>query len=223
MKESLYDILGVTPDATAAAITKAYRARARETHPDKSGDDVQFKRVAHAHDVLGNSKKREEYDATGRDEFEVESYVEKHVELVLGLFSQAVDAQSQSNVLDEEQNPFVIVRGELEHMLAEGEAAATEGRKRAARLKQLQKKVSKRRKKLKPFRSIIDGSVEQVERRVAEVEADLEVGRAALAFLSSAKWDDLFVLHREVATTHRLAHDPRYTVTERTATTGGAI
>ena len=69
--------------------------------------------------------------------------------------------------------------------------------------------MAKRRKKLKPFRSIIDSSVEQVERRVAEVEADLEVGRAALAFLNSAKWDDLFVLHREVAATHRLAHDPR--------------
>jgi len=51
----LYDVLGVTPDATAAEIKKAYYKRAMETHPDKCGDDpkakAKFQAVGEAYQV----------------------------------------------------------------------------------------------------------------------------------------------------------------------------
>ena len=63
-----YATLGVSRDAGADEIKKAYRRLARTLHPDVStGADAEerFKEVSHAYDVLGNAGKRAAYDAGG--------------------------------------------------------------------------------------------------------------------------------------------------------------
>lgn len=44
-----WDVLGVTPDATPAAIETAYRAKVFEHHPDKGGDAEKFREVNDAY------------------------------------------------------------------------------------------------------------------------------------------------------------------------------
>lgn len=62
-----YDILGVSPNASADEIKRAYKAKARVSHPDKGGDAEVFKSLSEAYEVLGDSEKREKYDAIGDD------------------------------------------------------------------------------------------------------------------------------------------------------------
>lgn len=63
----LYEVLGVSRDATEAEIKKAYRARARTAHPDAGGDEEEFKQVQHAYRVLRDTQSRARYDRFGDD------------------------------------------------------------------------------------------------------------------------------------------------------------
>ena len=60
-----YDVLGVSADAGAEEIKRAYRQLARRYHPDISGDDrgVAFLEVARAYDVLSDPSRRRSYDS----------------------------------------------------------------------------------------------------------------------------------------------------------------
>jgi molecular chaperone DnaJ len=65
-EKDFYAILGVPKDADAKTIKKTYRNLARELHPDKTRGDKKredrFKEVSEAYDILGDDKKRAEYD-----------------------------------------------------------------------------------------------------------------------------------------------------------------
>ena len=60
-----YEVLGVSPDAGAAEIKRAYRQLARRYHPDISGDDrgAAFLEVSRAYQVLTDPDRRRSYDA----------------------------------------------------------------------------------------------------------------------------------------------------------------
>ncbi|AMD18920.1 HBR019Wp [Eremothecium sinecaudum] len=72
MPHDLYEILGVTRDATAQEIKKSYRQLALKYHPDKIADDLlreaseaTFKEVSAAYEILSDEQKRAEYDEFG--------------------------------------------------------------------------------------------------------------------------------------------------------------
>ncbi|KAJ2740970.1 Type I HSP40 co-chaperone, partial [Coemansia sp. BCRC 34490] len=64
----LYDILGVSPEASDADIKKAYRKMALKYHPDKNPDaGEEFKEISHAYEILSDGEKREVYDRFGEE------------------------------------------------------------------------------------------------------------------------------------------------------------
>ncbi len=66
MSKDYYKILGVEKNATQDEIKKAFRKKAHKYHPDKAGgDEEKFKEVNEAYQVLGDEKKRAQYDQFG--------------------------------------------------------------------------------------------------------------------------------------------------------------
>ena len=64
-----YEILGVSKNATADEIKKAYRTLAFKYHPDRNQGNAaaeeKFKQISAAYDVLGDESKRRQYDMGG--------------------------------------------------------------------------------------------------------------------------------------------------------------
>jgi len=65
MAEDYYKILEIDKKADAETIKKAYRKKAMATHPDKGGDENDFKKAAEAYEILSDPEKRKRYDQFG--------------------------------------------------------------------------------------------------------------------------------------------------------------
>ncbi|MHC4957649.1 MAG: DnaJ C-terminal domain-containing protein [Planctomycetota bacterium] len=108
--KDLYEILGVSKQASADEIKKAYRKLALKYHPDKNPDDKQaeerFKETAMAYEILSDAGKRAEYDQRGerayrsahRDQFQygdfsVEDILGRHPDFFESLFGRQFHAR----------------------------------------------------------------------------------------------------------------------------------
>jgi len=61
-----YEILGLQKGASKDEVKKAFRKLAAQYHPDKkTGDETKFKEISEAYAVLGDDKKKAEYDTYG--------------------------------------------------------------------------------------------------------------------------------------------------------------
>ena len=69
----LYELLGVSRDADAAAIKAAYRKMAMQYHPDRNPGDAEaearFKAIGAAYEVLKDPQKRAAYDQYGHERY----------------------------------------------------------------------------------------------------------------------------------------------------------
>ena len=62
MVKSHYEVLGVPKSASADQIKKSYRKLSLTHHPDRGGDEEEFKKVSEAYQILSDPEKKNNYD-----------------------------------------------------------------------------------------------------------------------------------------------------------------
>lgn len=136
----LYRILGVSRNAKADDIKRAYRKRSLRSHPDKNLDDpdakLKFQRIAEAFSVLSDEHKRQKYDKSGDmdlEDFDVEQFMNMVNASVLKA-QKSVDLEPEEMEVDRgdaletyEANPFLLEDGKVPLNVPVGAAVASEG------------------------------------------------------------------------------------------------
>src|SRR5690606_20758206 len=95
MKKDFYELLGISKNADAAEIKKAYRKKAIEFHPDKNPGSKEaeenFKLAAEDYEVLSDPQKRARYDQYGHQAFDGGGFGNGHGMNMDDIFSQFGD------------------------------------------------------------------------------------------------------------------------------------
>jgi len=68
--DAFYEILNVSKEVSSNDLKKAYRKLAMKHHPDKGGDEAEFKQIQEAYDCLSDPEKRDLYDKYGKEGLE---------------------------------------------------------------------------------------------------------------------------------------------------------
>ncbi len=95
MSNSLYETLGVSKNASADEIKKAYRRLARKYHPDinkEKGAEEKFKEINAAYEILSDENKRSKYDRYGDSIFGGQSFSD---------FSRGASSANMDDILNE--------------------------------------------------------------------------------------------------------------------------
>ena len=67
--ENYYNVLGVSENATQEEIKKAFRQKSKEHHPDRGGNEEEFKKINEAYSAIGDEQKRADYDSQRNNPF----------------------------------------------------------------------------------------------------------------------------------------------------------
>ena len=155
---SHYETLGVTPDATADDVKRAYRTSSSKAHPDKGGSNEDMAKVNRAYEVLSDPARRANYDAgTGEagDSLEDQSRA---------MLADLIDA-----VLDGHETDMIAA---CHRRLDDAKVEAGAMRRRAeSALKKMatrRKSVTKKGDSPNLVHAIIDKKIEQAEANIAK-------------------------------------------------------
>ena len=179
---TLYDDLGVPPDATEAEIKAAHRAHARRHHPDNGGSMDAFTRGQRAYEVLIDPRRRQDYDETGSEGVSDPEAAERAE--VLDTIGKAVMDHIDGNV--------DLTRTDvLAHATQIVERALAEGRRNKAKFEAALERIDQAAKRFKlntegtadVVQQVLDGRRRQVLFQIDHCERAIRVQTKALEVL----------------------------------------
>lgn len=188
-RATLFQVLGVRPDAAELEIRLAFAALAKENHPDRLGPEASaqarafaeeiFQQITHAHDTLVDRQKRAEYEHQGSgvrraDEDQVSRILEAEQRfrdgekrLAAGDAAAALQAYAEAARLSPEEAEFHACMGWATWLsLAPGEGAAAQARPLLDKALQLNPRIDRA--------YVFRGRIARALGRRQEAEAEFE-------------------------------------------------
>jgi curved DNA-binding protein CbpA len=186
---SLYTLLGVAPDASLNEIKRAYRNKAKTTHPDKGGDAVAFHELQRAFAVLSDPKTREQYDRTGKAEPEgPNNDLSKLYGHIAGVMTTVLD---QATKVGADAGQFDLIEATIEAFEQRLEEAM---QKRAMiertrnKFMEVANRITAKKGKPNTLRLIMEGRVGEGERMMRQIDEQNEIEQKAIDLLKNHEY-----------------------------------
>lgn len=166
---NLYDELGLPPDCTFDEIKQMYRSLAQQHHPDKGGDEDTFKRIKLAYEVLSDTDRRAEYDATGETKEATTVRTEALQELA-GLVGYCI------NKINPDRDDLILqMKNELNESVRQIKDNIIKCNNHIINLNKILKKVNRKREGEDFIKSIIEEQIRNRERELNNFNRKIEV------------------------------------------------
>ncbi len=173
-----YETLGVTKDATADQIKRAYRARAKTAHPDRGGQQSDFEPIVHAYEVLKDPARRLLYDSTGQD---------KQTPIAAAVQTTLLQLFNQALALPEDISVVKTVKKALEDGISKMENNIDNLEARKIGLEAKRSKIKTKKGVQNFVHLVVDDQIMKIAGQIANQKHEIEVGKAALETLKSYK------------------------------------
>lgn len=176
-KKSLYEVLGISEDATEEEIKKAYKKQAMEAHPDREGgSEAVFYQITVAHKILSNSKSRKTYDETGEED-EPKDLKSEANQLVTAMFLNVLDTED----IDHTDIVAVMVM-QITNRQREFSMLITKTENDIKKLEKAMKKII-RKKGENNLSAAIVAVIKGKKLQIVQCNTDIEMGREMLIIL----------------------------------------
>ena len=182
--KNLYDIIGVSRNATPEEIKKAYKAKAKELHPDKEdGDEEAFKELSEAYKVLSDTANRERYDNTGQYG-EQGGFQQRFIAFVQTVIIQQIRFTNNFN-----QDMIKVFVGEVERRQHEIEDSIPDIVEKNKNLQQFVDRIKKKDGSESILIQMVLGIMETNEKAIASMRDDIDFLHQAKKELETHKYD----------------------------------
>lgn len=168
-----YATLGVPKEASLADIKRAYRALAREAHPDNGGSTERMQALNAAKEVLYDAQRRADYDAGGDGSFDPIEVKARN--LIIDLFLEAVSV----NAL----NPYQASLGGLRKGIGECHQKIQTQRLAIGRLAQQRGLILARKGDKNAYNDIVDAAIKAANDSIDGYETQIQVAELAIKLL----------------------------------------
>jgi curved DNA-binding protein CbpA len=187
-----YTELGIDPGADAVAVRRAYRRRAKETHPDHGGDPAAFARTKTASIVLLDPARRAKFDRDGVIDDDAPDNALANAMVVIAQLLDAAIVQCVQQMREPAGADLIGM------MTSAAQAAKTNMRSRsreiAAHLAKSEKllgrfKVRKGKPPVNRLAALIDQRIAAQRANIAKIEDEIATIDRAIAMLADYSFD----------------------------------
>lgn len=186
---SLYDILGVAQDASAAAIKAAFRSLAQKNHPDKGGSEALMKQIQAAYDVLGDAERRERYDEVG-EETQQPTVHDKALAMLADFTEQLFQYLDQRGKDTDQTDVLQLLRAELGAQLKKAAGVQRAVTKSITQRMKARKRLTwKQVEGFDVMALLLDSQISNLHMQMARNEAHMDVMRASLTLLADYDYE----------------------------------
>ena len=196
MNNDPYSALGVPRDADGDTIKRAFRKKAKASHPDLHGGSKEaFLPVQRAYDILSDADRRARYDQFGEDgELDIDKEAAK---TLVAIIKQVVEVSDVKRTDMMEMTRRYIVK--------QAEAGTAEIKKLKLKIAHWQEASKRTKAKKNNFVLLaFDAEISNLKNTIKGVEWDLELSRAMLKHLKHYEYIVDKIEQRDVASSSSL-------------------